>query len=227
MLPFFFAAVAGFTHAFEVDHLLAVSSIVTRRRSISESLRDGIYWGLGHTSTILIVGLLMIVANVAVGEQTFHRFEALVGLVLIALGIQRVWQFRRHEAMHRHESLPSQKAPYLAAKPRSGSVFTFRRDAMAQHHHLAYGVGLIHGLAGSGALVLLVMTDIPDAFQGVLYLLLFGMGSIAGMLLASGVFSLPFSKKISVGSALRWALTLLSSALCVGFGIKILLEHLG
>jgi high-affinity nickel permease len=77
--PLFFAAVVGFSHAFEADHLVAVSNIVTKRDKIKLAIKDGIYWGLGHTSTIFLIGLLMIVGKVTVFNGYFGYFEAVVG----------------------------------------------------------------------------------------------------------------------------------------------------
>jgi sulfite exporter TauE/SafE len=199
-----FAAVVGFTHAFEADHLLAVSNIVTRRNSLAEAVKDGVYWGLGHTSTILAIGLLMILVRVAVAEQVFHIFEAVVGLMLIALGIHRIRKVWLHEQEH---------------------AFV-HQNQQPHHHRLAYGVGLIHGLAGSGTLVLLVMTQLQDSVESIAYLLIFGLGSVAGMLLASGIFSLPFSKKWSSGRKLQLSLTLLSATLCIIFGARVVWENL-
>ena len=203
-LPLLFAAVVGFGHAFEVDHLLAVSNIVTRRKTLWEALKDGVYWGLGHTSTILIIGVLMILAKVGIHAQTFHFFEAGVGLMLMVLGVHRIWKTWEHEKAHAQ----------------------MHANLEPHDHKLAYGVGLVHGLAGSGALVLLVMTEIESAFPAVLYLLIFGVGSIAGMLLAAGMLSLPFTQKLAQGGLWRWRLTLLSSLLCIIFGGKVILENL-
>lgn len=204
LLSLFFALIAGFTHAFEADHLLAVSSIVTRRNTLLMAVKDGIAWGLGHTSTIFGIGLLIIVGKVAMSESTFHYFEAGVGLMLIVLGtfrLIRVLLNRDAEEIIHHEG-------------------------HSHGHRLAYGVGLIHGLAGSGSLVLLVMSQIPGRLAAVAYLLVFGLGSVAGMLLASGVFSLPFSKNMAPRYSFRLLLTLLSSLLCVGFGGRVMYENL-
>lgn len=203
-LPLMFAAVVGFGHAFEVDHLLAVSNIVSRRKTVWEALKDGIYWGLGHTSTILVIGGLMILAKIGISEKTFHWFEAGVGIMLMLLGVQRILRTWQHEKWHlaQHQHL------------------------QPHDHRLAYGVGLIHGLAGSGALVLLVMTEIKETLPAVIYLLVFGVGSIAGMLLASGIFSLPFSQKLALESTWRWRFTLLSSLLCLIVGGKVIWENL-
>lgn len=204
LLPLLFAGVVGFTHAFEIDHLLAVGSIASRRKSVFMAIKDGVFWGLGHTSTILVIGICMILAKVVVAEQVFHYFEAGVGFMLILLGAQRIWKTWQHEKNH-----------------------ALAHDHHEPHgHRLAYGVGLVHGLAGSGTLVLLVMTELKTAWEGIAYILIFGLGSIGGMLLASGFFGLPFSSKVSTSPAVHRGLTLLSSLLCIGFGCKVVFENL-
>jgi hypothetical protein len=91
---------------------------------------------------------------------------------------------------------------------------------------MAYGVGLVHGLAGSGGLVLLVMTQMTGQIEALGYLLIFGLGSVAGMAVASSVFHLPFSRKLASSMALQLGLTVLSSVLCMGFGAKLVYENL-
>ena len=147
---------------------------------------------------------MMVAAKVAVQERTFGYFEAVVGLMLVVLGAYRLWNVRRLK--HTHED----------------GAHTGR----AHDHSLAYGVGLIHGLAGSGALILLAMSAWKSAWEIVGYLLIFGIGSIFGMTLASGIFSLPFSKKIGRGLLFRIGLTIASSVLCIVFGLKVIWEHL-
>lgn len=199
--PFLLALTVGFSHAFEADHLLAVSNIVTKRQSPGLAIRDGLFWGLGHTSTILIIGFLLVLVQVQFPEHTFSRFEALVGLMLMLLGLWRLFKlWRGRTPDHRH--LPD------------GS------------HHLAYGVGLVHGLAGSGALVLLVMSQIKSHWGALAYLLIFGLGSALGMLVASGLFSLPFSRKMAKFNQLQQLLTLLSCVLCLFFGAKLIFENM-
>lgn len=230
----------GFSHAFEADHLLAVSSIVTRRNSVWLAIKDGIAWGLGHTSTIFLIGLLIILGKVAITEQTFHYFEAAVGAMLVSLGLLRMrflWKNGAAKPAHFHlETLffPKKQrlqgtlqAPFRAAKFNQETIAGNLRFASGlESHRLAYAVGLVHGLAGSGALVLLVMSQIPGPAAAMGYLLVFGLGSIGGMLLASGVFSLPFSKKITTNTTLQIGLTLLSSLLCVGYGMQVIVENL-
>lgn len=203
VFPILFAAVVGFTHAMEADHLLAVSNIVTRRPSMALAMKDGIAWGLGHTSTILLIGLLMLALRVGIPQGIFHWFEAGVGLMLLGLGAWRLYKLVRHRRLH-HNHVPHDHS---------------------HDHKLAYGVGLVHGLAGSGALVLLVMTRLTDNLEAMAYLLIFGLGSVAGMWLASGLFHLPFSRRLAANDRVHLGFTLLSSLLCMGFGAKVIYEN--
>jgi len=200
-LPILFAGVLGFSHAFEADHLVAVGNIVSQRQNTVLAIKDGIYWGLGHSSTILIIGIMMIIGRLAVPNVTWSFLEAAVGVMLIVLGVFRVLQM---------------------GNPR----FQGHDHGEGHHHHLAYGVGLVHGLAGSGAMVLLVMSEIHGNVQSVLYLLIFGLGSVLGMLVAAGIFSLPFSRKITANAHIQMGLILLSSLLCIGYGIWVVYENL-
>jgi high-affinity nickel permease len=196
LAPLLLAVVVGFSHCFEADHLVAVSSIVTRRDSTPAALKDGAFWGLGHTSTILLVALVYMLGKFVLSETLFQYFEAGVGLMLIVLGIHRIIKLKS-EFHHVHEPTYS----------------------------LAYGVGLMHGLAGSGGLLISVLTQLKEPSHAFLYLLLFGVGSILGMMLAAGAFSLPFSGKLLQNRNLSRGLALISGTLCVGLGVKIVLEN--
>ena len=238
--PILFAAVVGFAHAFEADHLLAVSNIVTKRNSVWTAIKDGIAWGLGHTSTIFFIGILIILGKVAITEQTFHYFEAAVGVMLTGLGVVRLrYLWKTGQAFHPHlhpddfifwKKRPGKamyQAPFLpAAYPAGTAGPALRYAPRTESHRLAYAIGLVHGLAGSGGLVLLVMSQMPGPASALGYIFVFGIGSIGGMLLASGVFSLPFSKKLSTNTKVQIGLTLVSSVLCVGYGIHVVCENL-
>jgi cytochrome c biogenesis protein CcdA len=201
-VPLLITLYTGFTHAFETDHLLAVGNMVTRRDSLRLSLKDGFYWGLGHTTTILLIGMLALVFKINLPEDYFRYFEAAVGLVLLLLGLHRLrlYVVSKQAVVHNHPHGPA--------------------------HRMAYGVGLVHGLAGSGALVLLVMADAKDPASGMWYLLLFGMGSVLGMLLAAGLLSFPFSKKIMQSKYLQIALVLASGLLCIVYGAWVMGKNL-
>ncbi|MEM9835819.1 MAG: urease accessory protein [Bacteroidota bacterium] len=199
-LSLLLALVIGFTHAFEADHLIAVGNLVTQRNRWQQAVKDGVYWGLGHTSTILLIGMAMILGRAAIPPEVFGWLEALVGVMLILLGLWRL-----------------------------SSTFKLRQQEGEVHNHdhrLAYGVGLIHGLAGSGAVILLVLTQIEDTWYGLLYLFLFGMGSVGGMLLAAGLLSLPYAKAVLKRPKLQATLVVLSALICVAYGGYVVLDHL-
>ncbi|AMR25617.1 urease accessory protein (plasmid) [Hymenobacter psoromatis] len=198
--PVVVAAVAGFSHAFEADHLVAVSNIVTRRTTSLAAIKDGVLWGLGHTSTILLVALVFLLGRLVLHLGPFRYLEASVGLLLVGLGGGRLWRIL-------HAQSPGHAHPEPAFS-------------------LAYGVGMVHGLAGSGALLLSVLTQIKSGWDSIGYLLIFGAGSVVGMMVAAGVFSLPFSVALLQSSRLRTGLTVLSSVVCVGLGLKVLHQNL-
>ncbi|MDR1877157.1 MAG: sulfite exporter TauE/SafE family protein [Flavobacteriaceae bacterium] len=206
MLGFFITLYAGLEHAFETDHLLAVNNLVTNRNKITHAAKDGIFWGIGHTLTIFLVGILMILLKYNISEQIFHYFEATVGLMLISLGIWRVLKLNY-------------------AKKQNLELIT-DNGKHSPHHKAALGVGMVHGLAGSGALVVLVLTQMSSAAEGFSYILIFGVGSILGMFLAAGLFSIPFSKNLMRSEKLQFALILISSLLCVFYGSYVVYENL-
>ncbi|MEA5138644.1 sulfite exporter TauE/SafE family protein [Arcicella rigui] len=206
-LPILFASTVGFGHAFEADHLVAVSNLVSKRNKIELAIKDGIFWGLGHTSTILLVGSIVILGKLTFKEEDFRYEEAGVGLMLMLLGFFRIFKILNNKTKSQEN------------QPHS-------------HHHshqnfsLAYGVGAIHGLAGSGALVLSVMTQIKGNANMLIYLLTFGLGSIFGMMVASAFFSFPFSSKVTQNKWVKLTLSVGSSLLCLVIGFSILKQNL-
>jgi cytochrome c biogenesis protein CcdA len=220
--PLLLTIYAGFVHAFEADHLLAVSSIVSSRNNMRSSMKDGVFWGLGHTSTIFFIGLLMIVFKAEISEQYFRYFESLVGAMLIALAIYRLINFFAtkkitvHTHMHTHDE-------------NQHKHFHMHIGDKEEHHHkhsLAYGVGLVHGLAGSGALILIAMSQMKSPVDGMFYLLIFGGGCIVGMLVAAGLFSIPFSKKLIQAPVLQTILIIVTALLCLLYGGKVIYDNL-
>jgi cytochrome c biogenesis protein CcdA len=220
--PLFLTIYAGFTHAFEADHLLAVSNIVSQRNNIWSSMKDGIFWGLGHASTICAIGILMILFKVGISEHYFHYFETIVGVMLIALAIYRLVKFFRSNKIvihaHGHE--------HAEGKHKHLHVHVGHAHEHHHTHSLAYGVGLVHGLAGSGALILIAMAQMKSAVDGLTYLVIFGGGCIIGMLVAAGLFSIPFSKKIIQARTLQSILIIVTSLLCFIYGGKVIYENL-
>ncbi|MBV6881497.1 hypothetical protein NG800_016085 [Epilithonimonas ginsengisoli] len=201
MIKLLLTIYAGLEHAFEPDHLVAVNTLVSERDNLKQSLKDGIYWGIGHTTTIFFVGIIMIIFKMNIGEDVFRNFEAFVGLMLITLGV-----FRILKMFYPNIRLTSQHSHTL--------------------HRAAFGVGSIHGLAGSGALVIMVITQIKSPVDSFIYLIIFGLGSIIGMFLASYLFSIPYTKNLLKSKKALRILIISSSLLCIFYGINVIANFL-
>jgi hypothetical protein len=171
--PLALGLVLGFKHALDADHLAAVSTMATERRGLFASSLIGALWGLGHTISLVVAGVLVIVFHFEIGEHVGKALELCVGFMLIALGVNSLRNLARGGRSHMH-------APRLGARPLL--------------------VGMVHGLAGSAALTLLVFAAIPSPALGLLYIAIFGIGSIGGMVIMSTLFSLP-AKLTSLHSA--------------------------
>jgi cytochrome c biogenesis protein CcdA len=223
ILPFVLAASLGFRHAFETDHLVAVSNIVTKRNSIFLSVKDGTYWGLGHSSSILIVGLVMLLLRWAIPDHYFQSMEGTVGIMIIGLGIFRLWQFFKQKPIriHKHEHTHDGKAhSHIHIHTNEHKEHTHRHL-----HKVSFGVGIIHGLAGSGVLIAAAMAAMKTVGSSLLFLIIFSIGCIAGMMLAAGLLGLPFSKKLQSFARVQQILVVSSCLICIILGGKIMVEN--
>ncbi|MET0103471.1 MAG: urease accessory protein [Sedimenticola sp.] len=183
----------GMQHALEVDHVAAVASLATRDRSLAETARQGAVWGLGHTFTLFLFGGAVILLDTLIPENMARGLELAVGLMLVLLGadvLRRVIRERVHFHSHQHGEV----AHFHAHSHERG-----RSHAEDPHHHehpqgfplRSLLVGMMHGMAGSAALILLVLETITSPWLGLLYIALFGFGSILGMAILAAVISLP------------------------------------
>jgi high-affinity nickel permease len=225
----------GMRHATDPDHVIAVTTIVTRQRSIARSAWIGAFWGLGHTLTILLVGAGIILFNLVIPARLGLSMELSVGLMLIILGLMNVVSFFRSLA----ELAPDDSADKLDhSHSHDLGVFAHTGHSHASSHkrlaHMdrAFGrlgvyqyvrpliIGIVHGLAGSAAVALLVLTTIREPRWAVAYLLVFGVGTIAGMMLITMSLA---STLHWVGKSLRFSrrLALASGLLSVGFGLLV------
>jgi ABC-type nickel/cobalt efflux system permease component RcnA len=185
--------VLGMRHALEADHLAAVASLATRSKGTRRTVLQGAVWGLGHTLTLLAVGGACLLLRAAISERVAAALEGAVGVMLLLLGadvLRRMRRRRVHLHVHRH----ADGTVHLHAH-RHGP-----EEAHDPDHHLhahegfplrALLVGMVHGLAGSAALLLLTLTTLSSAWLGVAYIAVFGIGSIAGMAVLAAVISLP------------------------------------
>ena len=187
----------GMQHALEADHVAAVSSLCTGTRSVRRIAAHGAVWGLGHSLTLLIFAGAAVLLDLRFGETLAQVLEGLVGVMLILLGGQvlvRLWRAGFH--FHRHRHADGRTHLHVHSHPGEGTA----HDPDHHVHAHASGlpvrtllVGMVHGLAGSTALVILTASTVQDPVIGLLYVVLFGLGSIAGMLALSSVLAVPLA----------------------------------
>ena len=171
-LPFLTALVLGSLHAFEADHLAAVTSFAVQKPTPRQSMGFGFRWALGHGTSILIAGLFLIFLGLKIPESVSHIMERSVGVVLILLGAWTVFATR---AMHAHEHSHGASEKHV-------HFHSHLSTKSHQHKHGPTIVGLMHGLAGAAPAVALVpLAMIDSAFSGISYLLLFAAGTAVAM----------------------------------------------
>ena len=183
--------VYGLQHATDADHLVAVSTIVSEHKSLKWASFIGAFWGLGHTTTLFLVGLIVIGLRVTIPPRVALSLEFLVAVMLVVLGLRILWRSFGVNKIHLHAH---------AHSPETHKHFHVHDSHAQDHRHehpfksmrRPFVVGMVHGLAGSAALMLLVLTTIPSALAGMAYIVIFGIGSVGGMLLLSGLIGLPF-----------------------------------
>src|SRR5262245_1553006 len=211
--------VLGLKHATEADHLAAVSTIVSERRSIRQSAAVGMLWGVGHTASLLIAGVFVIALGIGIPERIADILELMVAFMIVFLGARllhmhihpHVHDGRSHIHFHFHDKPHAPSTSAIHTTPHGG--FSGWRPMF---------VGIVHGLAGSAALTLLVLSEVVrrgGALLGFAYLLIFGAGSIGGMLLMSSVIGLPFSIGFRFLQRSVLPLRLLIGVASTGFGL--------
>ena len=202
----------GLRHAFEPDHLAAVSTLATRPSArLWGAARLGLVWGLGHTVTVGVFALLIIVLGVQIPPRFWPAAELLVAGLLIVLGAMVIWRYMRGR-WHIHAHAHTAAAPHFhlhshAADPSHGhahAVVDARRSL---------GFGIAHGLAGSGAIVALLVAAVPDATSRLAYFAAFSGGTIVGMLAVSLLLSVVV--RMAAERSTRWA-TILHMTAAVG-----------
>ena len=211
----------GMKHALEADHVAAVASLATGARSARETLHLGVAWGIGHSITIFVVGAAVMALGTTMPERIAAMLELVVGAMLLLLGadvLRRVIRQRVHFHRHRHGA-----TTHFHAHSHAGEG----NHAQSRHAHShglggrALLVGIIHGLAGSAALVLLTLTTLPSWGAGIGYMALFGAGSVLGMAVLSGALAVPLRL---TARRITWAyngLTVAVGIITIGLGAAI------
>ena len=181
----------GLKHATEADHLAAVTTIVSGRKSIWNSALVGGLWGLGHTISLFVAGIFVLLLNFQISERTERALEFCVGLMLTILGLNVFRKLIKGGKLHFHTH------EHGGREHVHPHIHESEPDEAHTHHGLSLSpralfIGMVHGMAGSAALMLLVIPTIDSRSLGLLYIVIFGVGSIGGMMLMSLLVSLPF-----------------------------------
>ncbi len=193
----------GLRHAFEPDHAAAVAALASQSTSVSDTLRQGIAWGIGHSLTLLVFCSAVYSLDAVVPEQVAHGLELAVGVMLIGLGLD-VWRRLCRERFHYHLHEHDKETTHIHLHAHRTEL----RHTLSVHQHShgmpyrALLVGFMHGMAGSAALILLTLHTTVSVVDGLTYIALFGIGSIVGMATLSVIIAIPLRQS---AHSLRWA----------------------
>lgn len=214
MPPALFGLLFGVRHALEADHIVAVTAMVSEGRGIYRSALVGLRWGLGHSITLFAVGFAALLLKINVPDKVSLSLEFAVGIAMVLLGIPLVTRLirRRHLHRHRHES-DWHVHQHSHAEAESHAH---------QHTKRPLFMGMLHGLAGSGTLTILVLSTMESVQEGLLFLGLFGVGSILAMLVVSGILGLSFGLAARSPGRLDWWLEGAVGLGSIAFGLFIM-----
>ncbi len=216
--------VLGLRHALDADHIAAVSTVLAQRPSLRASGLIGLSWGVGHTLILLLVGAAVLILGVTIPPAFSLAAEFGVAVMLVLLGLSLAIQLVRERwHLHAHDHDGERHLHFHSHR--------VRKD----HDHAHWMrrsfrpllIGMAHGLAGSAALVLLVMSTMRGAAGGLLYIAVFGLGSILGMMLLGLAMSLPVIWSFSFGRPAYLALQGLASAGSVALGLSMMVRLAG
>lgn len=209
--------VLGLRHALDADHLAAVSTFVSEEKSLLRSSLIGVSWGMGHTAALLVFGLLVATFRLALTPRFSQVLEFLVGCMLVILGLNVLVKLARRSALHvhahQHDGLEHKHLHLHVAEPAH----------QHQHRTLRLGgrpfvVGVVHGLAGTAALMMLVVGALPSVLLAAAYILIFGVGSIGGMTVMSVLMSVPLALAARRLQIVERLIRLVAGLFSLGFG---------
>lgn len=205
----------GVEHAFEPDHIVAISSLISKEKNLKKTTILGAIWGVGHTTTLFLAGIIILTLKITIPETIALSLEFLVGLVIIFLGfyvIRDIIEKKKHIHKHTHNGRTHTH------------IHSHKGTDQHTHYHQSFSVGLIHGLAGSAALMLLILSTFNSLIIGIIYILLFGIGSMVGMAIVGGLISIPFiyssKKSRSINTVIQYGTGMIS----IGFGSYLLFK---
>ena len=221
----------GLKHATDADHVVAVTTFVSQERSLLRSCWIGVFWGTGHTLSLAVAGTLILLFKINLSNRLTGWLELAVAVMLVGLGgrvLYRLWSDGLQLHRHPHTHMAG-KSPHVHWHLHSSGKLNEHSGWL--HFSLRpLVVGMVHGAAGTGALMLLVLSTIHSSLQALLYILIFGAGSVAGMLIVSMLLAIPLqwtARNVASGYRLvQTAAGIFSCAFGVWLGVDILLTKI-
>lgn len=198
--------ILGIKHAFETDHIIAVTTMVTEQKNPLKAAVIGTFWGIGHTSTLLAVGLIVLILNISIPAAVSAFFELIIAIVLVITGIRTIKTRPSgyHQHLHSHDGI------------------THTHLHTPTHHDRrkkSLVIGALHGLAGSGALMVLILATIQSVQLGIMYVIVFGAGSIMGMTTISFLIGIPLTLSVKKFTAYERGIRTLAGILSLVIGL--------
>lgn len=213
--------ISGLRHSMEADHIAAVSTIMAasnRKKTLRQAPLLGALWGLGHTASLFAAGLVVLLLAVTIPQKVTNTLEFGVGVMLVFIGATTITGF--NSAKFVRGLFSSHKHTHVHVHEDIGVVHSHEhhhRDHM--HGHKPLIIGIVHGMAGSGALMILVLSTINSVSLGLAYIAIFGAGSIASMAAMSTIIGLPFtrSNQYHLSRILKYAAAIIALVIGAGF----------
>jgi high-affinity nickel-transport protein len=240
----------GMRHATDADHVVAIATIVSREHGVAGSALIGAAWGVGHTITVMAVGAAIIVFGVVIPPRLGLSMEFAVGIMLVLLGVLTLTGMGRAVGTaHMHAGVDGAHAPDLHEHPHAHGNYVHRHPhghGPGAHGHAEedtplarldrsglgrlafyewlrpFAVGLVHGLAGSAAVALMVLSIIREPMAALGYLLLFGLGTVVGMMLITLILAAPFAFTAVNLPKFNWRLRVISGLVSFVFGVVLI-----
>jgi ABC-type nickel/cobalt efflux system permease component RcnA len=196
------AFVLGIKHAIEPDHIVAISTIVCKTRKISKAAILGVLWGIGHTATLFITGMIGIMMKYTIPEKLAVLLERGVGVMIMILAINLLLNYKKplyahtheHEHMHSHNHFHKHSHVYGDQHTHEHEHANNDRSKRKILDYIkSLLVGFVHGLAGSAVMILLTLTTVKSYWEGALFIIIFGVGTIISMLVYTTILGIPFA----------------------------------
>ncbi len=183
----------GIRHALDADHLVAVSTLTAEERRLAPAARLGLFWGLGHMLILGLIGIPVLVLRLDLPSTLETSVDLIVGALLVFLGVRSLLRLRReriHFHAHAHPAGDRAHAHFHVHAHEAGHQHP-HRESRLRRVYLTFCIGCVHGLAGSGAAAVLALAASPSTWAGVLYILVFGLGTLLGMFVTTLALAAP------------------------------------